>query len=115
MTAGEYQNSPRIVPRTLRLVPKNLPTDLAGMGPEKSNAPTKTCFLQKKKTWLPNVCYTCGPLCIKNTTWFPPFVLKKPYDGFSRGNLTTSFPPRSTTFSPRCGVPSVSFLGIHSR
>ena len=86
---------------------KNLPTDLARMDLHKTNMhQQKHPFCGKKTTWLPHVCYTCGPLWTKKTTWLPPFVLKKRTMGCLG---VSSCPPLSTT--KRSAIKSV-FWGV---
>ena len=102
-----YQKTPRFVPNT----PPNVPPPVCTRKRPPTPHPHKTNMQQnhpfyQKTTWLPHICYTCGPLCTKKTTWLPPFVLKNPRIGCLG---IPSFPPLATTC--RSAIRSVCFGG----
>ena len=70
--------NPAVCTKAMPVCTKKEPTDLAGMDPDKTNMHRQKHPFCQKTTWLPHVCYACGPLCTTKTTWLPHFVLKQP-------------------------------------
>ena len=86
-----YQKTPRLYPK-IPLVTLLEWTTTNPICTYKNTLSTK-----KKNSYLPQVCYTCGPLCTKEPTWLPPFIQKKPRMGYL---AVSSFPPLTTTHTP---------------